>query len=373
MAVNEQNSEVATINQQPILSFNEKELETIRNTVAKNSTNDEFRMFMHLARTYQLDPFNKEIWFIKYAKKGQDPKSVEPSIMTSRDGYLKIADRHPQFDGLISDVVRKNDAFKRTMDGVEHEYSSDRGPISGAYALVYRKDRKYPIYVFAPYEEYKADTKTWNNYPSAMILKVAESMALKRAFTVSGLVSREEMDVQQDEPIDVTSSSQDIDDASVSEKNDLGECIMPFGKNKGKKLKDLPQDYVKWVAQTMEPDNKLGEDIQKKAQDYLNQNQGTSEKNNDKNKNKETVQANQSVRETRKSEIKEITHGDKNLEQQVISYLKFQSEDKKKKVELDDLTDDEYNSLVKLLNDMQPEAEEVPETDEMYDDIDVPF
>jgi hypothetical protein len=30
-----------------------------------------------------------------------------------------------------------------------------------------------------------------------MILKVAESMALKRSFSVSGLVSREEMDVQQ--------------------------------------------------------------------------------------------------------------------------------------------------------------------------------
>ncbi len=36
-----------------------------------------------------------------------------------------------------------------------------------------------------------------DQYPSAMILKVAESMALKRAFSVSALVSREEMEVTQ--------------------------------------------------------------------------------------------------------------------------------------------------------------------------------
>jgi len=40
-----------------------------------------------------------------------------------------------------------------------------------------------------------------------MILKVAESMALKRAFTVSGLVSREEMDVIQEQKEDNTNNT----------------------------------------------------------------------------------------------------------------------------------------------------------------------
>jgi phage recombination protein Bet len=146
-------------------------------------------MFLHVAKSYGLDPFNKEIFFWKVKDK--------PTIMTSRDGYLKIADRHPQYDGLVSDVVRKNDGFKRKSDGIEHEYGTERGDIVGAYALVYRKDRSYPVYVFAPFEEYRSDNKVWYQYPSAMILKVAESMALKRSFSLSGLVSREEMDVQQ--------------------------------------------------------------------------------------------------------------------------------------------------------------------------------
>ncbi|MFW6030109.1 MAG: RecT family recombinase, partial [Halanaerobiales bacterium] len=92
-------------------------------------------MFMYLARRYGLDPFNKEIWFIK----DQD----NPVIMTSRDGYLKIADRHSEYDGLVSDVVRENDLFKRSNNGIEHQYGKNRGRIIGAYAMVYRKDRTY--------------------------------------------------------------------------------------------------------------------------------------------------------------------------------------------------------------------------------------
>jgi len=181
------------------LSFSSKEIETIRRTVAEKANDDEFRMFMHLAKSYGLDPFNGEIFFWKMKGK--------PTIMTSRDGYLKIADSHPSYDGLVSDVVRANDVFKRERDNINHEYGADRGNIIGAYALVYRKDRRFPVYVFAPFKEYNAGTRVWAHYPSAMILKVAESMALKRAFTVSGLVSREEMDIIQDQKEDNTNNA----------------------------------------------------------------------------------------------------------------------------------------------------------------------
>jgi phage recombination protein Bet len=172
-----------------LIRFTQKEIETIKRTVASDANTDELRMFLHIAKTYGLDPFNKEIFFWKIKGK--------PTIMTSRDGYLKIADRHQEYNGLVSDVVRKNDKFRRKAQGIDHEYGTNRGDIIGAYALVYRKDRDYPVYVFSPFQEYFAGTRVWTQYPSAMILKVAESMALKRAFTVSGLVTAEEMDVQR--------------------------------------------------------------------------------------------------------------------------------------------------------------------------------
>lgn len=172
----------------------EKKKDTIRKTVAKGANEEELDMFLHLAKQYGLDPFQKEIFFWKYGK--------DPTIMTSRDGYLKIANQHKEFDGHIADVVRENDKFKKLSDGsVEHEYTlKDRGKIVGAYSLVYRKDRKVPTYIFAPYSEYKKGSKVWKQYPSAMILKVAESMSLKRAFSVSGLVSKEEIGHEQEKP-----------------------------------------------------------------------------------------------------------------------------------------------------------------------------
>ncbi len=44
------------------------------------------------------------------------------------------------------------------------------------------------------FNEYnKGGRGVWGQYPSAMIVKVAETMALKRAFSISGLVTEEEI------------------------------------------------------------------------------------------------------------------------------------------------------------------------------------
>ena len=175
---------LATKNDAP--AWSEEQVALVKRTVAKDATNDELKMFLHLSGKYNLDPFAKEIWFLKMG--GQ------PTITTSRDGYLKIANEHPAFSGLVSDVVYAKDSFAKTPDGVSHTYGvGDRGPIIGAYALVYRSDRRFPVYVFAPMKDYQKPSGTWKTYPHAMILKVAEAMALKRAFSLSGLVTVEEL------------------------------------------------------------------------------------------------------------------------------------------------------------------------------------
>jgi len=194
-----------------LISFTDEEKEILRRTTAKKANDDEFKVFLHVAESYGLDPFNGELFFWK-------DKKDRTTIMTSRDGYLSIANRNEAFDGLVSDVVRANDDFKRTTTGIEHKYGSERGAIVGAYALVYRKDRKYPVYVFAPYDEYNGYNSVWNRYPSAMILKVAESMSLKRAFSVSGLVSQEEMNIQRLEDRENKSSQDKVDKLSTEEK-----------------------------------------------------------------------------------------------------------------------------------------------------------
>lgn len=164
-----------------------EEVDTIRRTVAEGASDEELKMFLHLSQAYGLDPFAKDIWFIKAGGK--------PIIMTSRDGYLTIANRNPHFEGMEADVVYAGDTFEKTKDGVRHVYGTqNRGGPIGAYAVVSRDDRKMPTYVFAPFKDYNKGSGTWRQYPHAMILKVAEAMALKRAFSISGMVTQEELD-----------------------------------------------------------------------------------------------------------------------------------------------------------------------------------
>ncbi len=178
-----ENRELATINTQS--KWSDKQIETIKKTVAVGASNEELDMFLTLASTYDLNPFLKEIWCIKMGNR--------VVITTSRDGYLRIANRDKHFRGLVSDAIYSNDKFAKTKDGVEHTYTGNRGQIIGAYALVYRDDRDYPTYFFAPFKDYYKKGGTWDQYPHAMIVKVAESMALKRAFAISGLVTQEEI------------------------------------------------------------------------------------------------------------------------------------------------------------------------------------
>lgn len=203
--------ELMLAQQNSLLSFDQGKIDIIKHTVAKGATNDELAMFMHLCQTYQLDPFLKEIWFIKRAKKRKDQQGnwdykrlsngeidysdAETTIMTSRDGYLKVAQQNPSYDGLQSFAIREGDIFEIDAENfkVIHKFGAKRGRLIGAWAGAYHKGRK-PFFCFVDFAEYnEAKSNVWQKYPSAMIQKVAEVFALKRQFGISGLVTKEEL------------------------------------------------------------------------------------------------------------------------------------------------------------------------------------
>ena len=176
------------------------DLDSIRKMVAQTATDDEFKAFMYLCNTYNLDPIKKEIYFIKYGGKS--------TVITSRDGYLKIANLNEHFDGIESDVVYQGDVLTKRDDGSLHiTYGQehlifDKSKLTGAFCSVFRKDRAKATTVFVSIKEYyKKDAPIWQQYTNAMILKVAEAMALKRAFAISGLVTKEE--IEDKEHVDV--------------------------------------------------------------------------------------------------------------------------------------------------------------------------
>lgn len=147
-------------------------IETIKQTVCKGATDAQLKIFLEVCRVTTLNPFLREVWFVP---------SV--GIMAGRDGYLAIANRHPQFDGIETRVERdeKNVPIK-------------------AVCTVWRKDRAHPIICEAYYSEYRKSSGVWSQYPSAMISKVAEVLALKRSFAINGVVTEEEIGTGEPQP-----------------------------------------------------------------------------------------------------------------------------------------------------------------------------
>lgn len=171
-------------------------LQTIKSTVAKNSTDEELYMFLSLAGQYGLDPFRKEIWFIKYGNK-------EPQIFTSRDGMVKIAKQEPDFKQINSFAVYEEDDFELeqqiTPNGLEitsfkHKFNAkDRGGVIGAYCVIEYHTKK-PLITYVDYNEYKqGGSSTWKKNASAMIRKVAEKECCRLSAGISGLHIPEEM------------------------------------------------------------------------------------------------------------------------------------------------------------------------------------
>ena len=173
-------------------STSQEALTLLKNTVALGATHDELNMLLYLSKEYNLDPLKKEIYLIKYGGRS--------TILTSRDGYLKIANENQAFDGLESDVVYHGDKLSKRDDGSlfieygQEHLSFDKSKLVGAFCSVFRKDRAKATTMFVSIKDYyKKGAPIWEQYTNAMILKVAEAMALKRAFSISGLVTREEI------------------------------------------------------------------------------------------------------------------------------------------------------------------------------------
>jgi phage recombination protein Bet len=155
--------------------YNQQQIQLIRDMCARDCTENEFLLLMQMARTYQLDPFAKQIWAVKYP-------NAPAAIFCGRDGFIAIAHRNGNFDGMESGT--------RTDENDE---------LIG-WCRVYRKDMSHPFVVEVPFSEYVQRnkqgevTKFWREKPKTMITKVAESHALRRAFGISGLYSPEEID-----------------------------------------------------------------------------------------------------------------------------------------------------------------------------------
>ena len=151
-----------------------EEMALIKNVIAPKCTDEEISLMLYQASIYHLDPLLRQIWAIKY------DQSKPAAIFAGRDGFLAIAHQSGQFNGMESGPIR-----------------DDKGKLVGAMASVWRKDMERPFTVTVNFEEYNKRQGNWNTMPQTMIVKVAESQALRKAFNISGIYAPEEMEAAE--------------------------------------------------------------------------------------------------------------------------------------------------------------------------------
>ena len=154
------------------------------------ASDSELAMLVTMAKHQNLNPFLKEIYFIKYG-------TAPAQFVVSRDAYRKRAQKDPNFNGIKAGViVESEDGSIEKLDGA---FKKKTQVLIGAWCEVQMKNLDYPIYVAVSYDEYVQmkngqPNSMWSNKPMTMLVKVAESQALRMAFPeMSGTYSEEEL------------------------------------------------------------------------------------------------------------------------------------------------------------------------------------
>ena len=161
--------------------YGREEIDIIKKTIATDATDAELKLFVKYAQRTGLDPFARQIYFMKINGK--------VSIMTSVDGFRLIAERTGKYTGQLG-------PFWCGQDGDWKEVWLAKEPPSAAKVGVLRSDFKQPLWAVAKYDAYFQDKPMWKKMPDNMLAKCAESLALRKAFPneLSGVYTKEEMD-----------------------------------------------------------------------------------------------------------------------------------------------------------------------------------
>ena len=151
------------------------QVDLIKSQIAVGATDDELKLFLHVADKSGLDPLSKQIYFIK--------RSGKMTIQTAIDGFRSIADRtnqyissdEPVFEEISNNPVKATVTVGKVVQGVVGKFTASA-----------RWSEYYPG---------KSQGFMWDKMPHTMLGKCAEALALRKAFPsqLSGLYTGDEM------------------------------------------------------------------------------------------------------------------------------------------------------------------------------------
>lgn len=160
--------------------------ELLAKTLLRGASPEEVEAFMAQVERTGLDPLSRQIYVIRRDKGLQAQVSI--------DGLRLIAERSGKYAGQLG-------PFWCGEDGLWQEVWLKNEPPAAAKVAVLRQDFREPLWAVARWTSYcpAADdsraASMWAKMPDLMLAKVAEALALRKAFPMeaSGLYTGEEM------------------------------------------------------------------------------------------------------------------------------------------------------------------------------------
>ena len=162
--------------------YSREQIEILKTNVAPPNMSDaQLAYCLTVARSRNLDPFKKQVYFALRNKKSRGPRgediyvsavTVEPTI----DGFRSMAEQTGELDGYEG-------PFWCGPDGVWADVWLDpKQPPVAAKITVFRKGRNRGTTAVARYDAYKQEGPVWQKMGDSMLAKCAESLALRKAF-----------------------------------------------------------------------------------------------------------------------------------------------------------------------------------------------
>lgn len=178
-------------------AWEQNQLAALRQLGLESASSGDLALFLHYAQRTGLDPFSRQIYMIGRNSKG----TVKYTIQSSIDGLRIIAQRSGEYAGQTQPMWCG-------ADGVWKDVWLESIPPVAAKVGVYRKGFNEALIAVARLESYAPKyngqlSGLWATMPDVMLAKVAEALALRKAFPndLSGIYASEEMEQADSKPV----------------------------------------------------------------------------------------------------------------------------------------------------------------------------
>lgn len=193
-----------TIKNQNSIVFTREQVDLLKNTLAKNATDNELKLFLYQCEKTGLDPFARQIYFIK-------DNNGKVMIQASIDGLRLVAQRSGEYAGQDEPewgVTEEKEQFAKIS---VYKFSKSGERYKAAVGVAFWSE--YCPMITDYKTQQKKPSYMWSKMPRTMLAKVAEALALRKAFPqeLSGIYTTEEMEQSVETPsIDIKSINENI-------------------------------------------------------------------------------------------------------------------------------------------------------------------